>query len=79
MRSATVIAPGSAAEASVIAAFGEGILADGRIDRDRLAAVVFGHPDKLQQLNALVHPAIFSEIGRRCADFAEARRQCGYH
>ncbi len=32
--------------------------ADGRLDRARLAARVFGHPDELAALNALVHPAV---------------------
>lgn len=67
-----VIAPGGAAEAGVRAAFGEEIVRDGAIDRERLAARVFGDAAALRQLNALVHPAIFGEIGRRCAAHAEA-------
>ena len=67
-----VIAPGGAAEAGVIAAFGEVILSEGRIDREKLGRRVFGDPEALEQLNGLVHPAIFSEIGRRCIEFAEA-------
>ncbi len=66
-----VIAPGGAAEAGVIAAFGEEIIADGRIDRERLAARVFNDTEALKRLNALVHPAIFAEIGQRCTHYAE--------
>lgn len=32
--------------------------ADGNLDRQHLASIVFNDPDKLQQLNALVHPAV---------------------
>ena len=32
--------------------------ADGRIDRPALAAKVFGHPEELEALNAIIHPAI---------------------
>lgn len=66
-----VIAPGGAAEAAVIAAFGQDIVVDGRIERERLAEKVFGDADALRRLNALVHPAIFSEIGARCTHYAE--------
>ncbi len=34
--------------------------ADGRLNRGRIAEVVFTHPNKLQQLNAIVHPATIS-------------------
>ena len=38
------------------------VLVDGRIDRRRLAGVVFGDPDELTELEAITHPAIRSEI-----------------
>ena len=34
------------------------IIADGKIDRKRLAAIVFEKPDELVKLNEIVHPAI---------------------
>lgn len=37
--------------------FGNNIYMDGRLDRKKLAAIVFEQPALLQQLNALVHPA----------------------
>jgi dephospho-CoA kinase len=53
------LAPGGAAYAPVIEEFGPAILhADGQIDRRALAAQVFGHPERLARLNALVHPAV---------------------
>lgn len=67
-----VIAPGGAAEADVVNAFGEGILTSGKIDRTKLGALVFGAPDKLQQLNAIVHPRLFAEVGQRIQGHASA-------
>lgn len=67
-----VIAPGGAAEAGVRAVFGEGIVREGRIDRELLAAKVFGDRDALARLNSLVHPAIFGEIAQHCAAHADA-------
>jgi dephospho-CoA kinase len=65
-----VIAPGGTAERGVIEAFGDDIVVDGRIDRAKLADRVFGDSEALQRLNGLVHPAIFAEIGQRCAAYA---------
>lgn len=47
----------------VVAAFGTRILdASGEIDRNRLGEVVFSHPARLQELNALVHPEVIRRI-----------------
>lgn len=54
-----VLQPGGAAFARAVEAFGAEILnADGHIDRRRLGAIVFSHPDKLALLNTFVHPAV---------------------
>ena len=54
------LAPDGAAYPAVLREFGAGIvLADGQIDRKRLAAEVFGNPQRLAVLNSLVHPAVF--------------------
>ena len=54
-----VLLPGGEAHDAVVGAFGPDILdPDGRIDRKRLASEVFGSPDRLAQLNAIVHPAV---------------------
>ena len=54
-----VVAPDGPAYRPMIDRFGEGILdADGRIDRPAVAAVVFGDPGALADLNAITHPAI---------------------
>jgi dephospho-CoA kinase len=54
---------------SIAAEFGPGMLrADGTLDRAALGAQVFGAPDRLAALNAIVHPAVRAESERRFAD-----------
>lgn len=58
-----VVAPGGPAYQPLIDRFGPEIVdADGAIDRPALAALVFGHPDALADLNAITHPAIGIEM-----------------
>ena len=58
-----VLASGGRAEQGVIDAFGSGILDDsGGIDRGKVAAEVFGRPDRLAALEAISHPAINAEL-----------------
>lgn len=53
------LARGGAAYAPAVALFGEGILlTDGNIDRRALGAIVFANLEKLNQLTAIVHPAV---------------------
>ncbi len=54
-----VVEPGAPAYQPLVDRFGADILdAGGRIDRPSLAAKVFGHPEELEALNAIIHPAI---------------------
>ncbi len=54
-----VVEPGASAYRPLVDRFGPGILDDEeRIDRPSLAARVFGHPEELEALNAIIHPAI---------------------
>ena len=53
-----VLAPGGEAYGAVVREFAPRLLPDGSIDRAALAAAVFGHPERLQRLNALVHPPV---------------------
>jgi dephospho-CoA kinase len=66
-----VIAPGGAAEESLIKEFGDSILTSGTIDREKVSHIVFNDPDALQRLNRIVHPAIFGVIGERIAALGE--------
>jgi len=63
--------PGGVAEHAVLAEFGETILSDGRIDRKKLAGIVFNDRAALQRLNEIVHPAVRAEVARRTAALAQ--------
>ena len=53
------LSPDGEAYHAVIEKFGRGILDEnGLIERKALAALVFNHPEKLAELNAIVHPAV---------------------
>ena len=39
-------------------AFGKSVIVDSKIDRAKLANIVFQNPEKLEQLNKIVHPAV---------------------
>jgi len=67
-----VMAPGGAAHAAVLAAFGPAVrAADGSIDRKRLGPIVFGNPGARERLNAIVHPCVRDEEARRLAAIPE--------
>ncbi|MQS11749.1 dephospho-CoA kinase [Streptomyces kaniharaensis] len=54
-----VVAPGTAGLAAVVAEFGSRVLRpDGSLDRPALGTVVFGDPERLRALNAIVHPLV---------------------
>jgi dephospho-CoA kinase len=53
--------PGESCHDAIVAAFGRAILdSAGCIDRQRLGAMVFGDPTRRQQLEAIMHPAIWA-------------------
>jgi len=57
--------PGGVSFEKVAEAFGKGILkADGHIDRQKLAQIVFNDQDSLKKLNSITHPAVFDELER---------------
>lgn len=63
-----VMAPGGAAHDDVVAAFGKHVLApDGTVDRQALAATVFGDPGARARLDAIVHPRVRAEEARRAS------------
>jgi dephospho-CoA kinase len=58
--------PGTDVFAAMLARFGDRMLAaDGTLDRQALAEIVFNDPEELKALNAIVHPAVGVEIFRR--------------
>jgi dephospho-CoA kinase len=79
----TLIEPGQPAYDEVVREFGAAILdSDKRINRERLAAIVFDNRAKLERLNAILHPRVeaaahrqfdvWSRNGTRDAAFIEA-------
>lgn len=58
--------PGGAVLAAIVEHFGDGILAaDGTLNRQAVADIVFNDPEQLKALNAIVHPKVGEEIDRR--------------
>ena len=58
---------------AIVGRFGDGILTvDGELDRGALAEIVFHDQTARRELEALVHPAVLTEMGRLRAE-AEAR------
>jgi len=58
--------PGQPAYDEILQKFGAGLVAAGqRIDRNKLAAIVFADPVKLAALNAILHPRVEQLIARQ--------------
>ncbi len=67
-----VLEPGGPAYVSTVALFGTGIIGeDGRIDRKKVAGLVFQSPKLLKQLEAIVHPAVFELEAQLLGGFAD--------
>jgi len=68
-----VIEPGQPAHEEVLREFGPGLAdGNGRIDRGKLAAIVFADPAKLATLNAIIHPRVEELVFRQ---FEEWKRE----
>lgn len=64
--------PGTPVLRAIADAFGEHLLlADGSLDRAALGAVVFADERARKRLNAIVHPAVSAESGRRFREAIE--------
>jgi dephospho-CoA kinase len=64
-----VVEPGTPGFDAVVAAFGDDVVGpDGRLDRPKLAGIVFGDEAKRVQLNTIVHPL----VGQRTVELAGA-------
>lgn len=60
--------PGSPVLSAIADEFGSDVVAaDGKLDRAALGSRVFGDPDAVARLNAIVHPAVRTESARRFA------------
>lgn len=64
--------PGAPVFDAMVEEFGPGIVAaDGSLDRQAVADLVFGDDDALARLNAIVHPAVGAAIAERLAALAD--------
>ena len=61
----------SAEMKSELAARYDGVVTAGRIDRKKLAEIVFNDPVALSDLNSITHKYVTSEVDRRISDWAE--------
>jgi len=65
--------PGTVVFAEMVERFGDGIVAaDGGLDRQAVAEIVFNDPAALADLGMIVHPRVHSEIERRVAEQADS-------
>ena len=63
--------PGTPVFDAMVERFGPGIVtADGTLDRAAIADIVFADPQALEDLNAIVHPAVGAEIARRMEELS---------
>jgi len=58
-----VVEPGTPALAAIIDRFGEQVVTEGRLDRPRLAQLVFADPLARRDLERIVHPAVRVRAG----------------
>jgi len=68
-----VMLVGAEAYDAIVREFGDGILDPaGQIDRRKLSALVWEHAERLEKLNAIIHPAVRAREERRMAEIAQA-------
>ncbi|WP_211749801.1 dephospho-CoA kinase [Paenibacillus sp. Marseille-Q4541] len=67
-----VMLPGHPVLAAVARQFGQAVLLeDGALNRKKLGEIVFNHPEQLQALNDITHPAIRQEMRDRKHTYEE--------
>jgi dephospho-CoA kinase len=61
--------PGGPSYEAIVEGFGREILApDGKINRKKLGAIVFKNPERLKDLNGIVHPVVLSGWKKKLAE-----------
>ncbi|MEK7855010.1 MAG: dephospho-CoA kinase [Acidobacteriota bacterium] len=64
-----VVEPGTQGLSRIVEEFGREVLtADGRLDRPRMAAIVFADEKKRLLLNSIIHPLVFESQNKWLAD-----------
>ena len=62
---------GTVVFAAMVERFGDGVGADGELDRAKIASIVFADAQALSDLNNIVHPAIGVEMMRRISEMRD--------
>ena len=67
-----VVEPGQPALTQIVTEFGRDVVtATGELDRKKLGAIVFAHPERRRRLEAITHPAIRDRFLARLDELAE--------
>lgn len=61
-------------ESQVVQLLGKGILVDQKIDRSRVARLVFRDHERMKELEKILHPAVYSEIEKQYQKQQEAEQ-----
>jgi dephospho-CoA kinase len=72
------VEPSTPGYARVVEAFGDRILSDGAIDRERLAATVFADPEARRTLESIVHPEVARLFAEAVKPYRDTRRTVVY-
>jgi len=75
VRARTAVAPGTPGLEKIKKRFGNVLHKNGRLDRRKLAKIVFGNKKALADLNAIVHPAVFRMEQELIAEFAGGKKR----
>jgi len=60
-----VVEPGTLGLAAIAKTFGDDLLVDGRLDRQKLGSLVFADKEKREMLNAIIHPLVYALMKKR--------------
>ena len=68
-----LISPHGVCFEEVVRSFGKEILTNGKINRKKLARIVFSDPQKLARLNKIIHPKVIQQISEEIRRFVSLR------
>lgn len=71
-----LLSPHTAVGKKIVRELGPEIVSGDKLDRAKIAEKVFTHPDKLQNLENIIHPAVFDEIEKQ---YQQIKHQKRYH
>lgn len=69
-----LISPRGACFKEVVRSFGEEILTNGKIDRQKLARIVFNDSKKIARLNKIIHPKVIQQISEEISRERKLKR-----